>query len=508
VATVATTASLAEKRRILQLETLYDLALALHAERPEEELVEELLQRVCTVLDPAAAVAVTRDAWGGTRTRASVGWHGPAPSGDTLLQSALWRELLAQGQPVTWRDGELAGRPYGEMLAAPLHYRSVFLGFLALFDKEARSLGRSSFTGEDRRFLDSVAALAGVALDGARHLDALDAQRERLAEENRALRGQLTGDFAGNRMVANSAAMQQVLDMVERVAPRGISVLLRGESGTGKELVAKLLHFRSGREGPLIALNCAALPEGLLESELFGIEGGVATGVSARRGKLELADGGTLLLDEIGDLQPALQVKLLRALQEREIMRVGGHQALPVDVRVVAATHRNLEALVARGGFRGDLYYRLRGVEIELPPLRARRQEVPLFLRHFTERFCAREGIAPPSFSQQALVLLLGYDFPGNVRELQNLVEGAVSLADGVVDADLIRGLLERPRHRGEAGEEPERQVDEGGSEQALDLASAERQHIRRVLHLVDGNKSAAARMLGIDRRTLQRKGF
>ncbi len=498
---VRPTANLAEKRRILQLETLYDLALALHAERPEEELVEELLQKVCAVLDPAAAVVVTRDNWGGSRTLSSVGWQGRPVSGDALLQTALWRELLAQGQPVTWRDGELAGLSYQEVLATPLHCRNVYLGFLALFDKEARGTEASSFSDEDRRFLDSVAALAGVALDSARHLDELETQRERLAEENRALKGKLVADFAGNRIIASSAAMQQTLDMVERVAPRGISVLIRGESGTGKELVAKLLHFRSARSGPLIALNCAALPEALLESELFGIEGGVATGVTARRGKLELADGGTLFLDEIGDLQSALQVKLLRALQEREITRVGGHQTLPVDVRVVAATHRNLEELVEEGAFRGDLYYRLRGVEIELPPLRSRRQEVPLFLRHFTERFCSREGIAPPQFTQDALALLLGYDYPGNVRELQNLVEGAVSLADGEVDAVLIRSLLERA---GDSLEPAEGETDPG----VLELATVEERHIQRVLRMADGNKSAAARLLGVDRRTLQRKGF
>ena len=228
--------------------------------------------------------------------------------------------------------------------------------------------------------------------------------------------------------------MRRVLELVERVAPRGVSVLLRGESGTGKDLVAKLLHLRSGRAGPLVALNCAAIPESLLESELFGIEGGVATGVQARRGKFELAHGGTLFLDEIGDLQPQLQAKLLRALQEREVVRVGGHQAIPVDVRLVAATNRNLETLFAEGRFREDLYYRLKGVEIELPPLRERREDIPHLVRHFAEEFCRRERIPAPAFDREALALLLAYDYPGNVRELQNVVEGALSLAEGRVE--------------------------------------------------------------------------
>ncbi len=483
----------AEKRRILQLETLYDLALSLQADLPEESLVEELLQRVCMVLDPSAGIAVTRDGYGGARAVASVGWP-RTPSGDELLGGSLWRELLAQGQPLTRRDGALLGRPYREVVAAPLQYREVYLGFVALLDKEARGGAASVFSDEDRRFLDSVAVLGGVALDGARQIEVLQTQRERLAEENKVLREKLTEDISGNRIIAASDAMVRVLEMVERVAPRGISVLLRGESGTGKELIAKLIHVQSGREGPLVALNCAAIPESLLESELFGIEGGVATGVEARRGKFALADGGTLFLDEVGDLQLSLQVKLLRTLQEREVTPVGGEHAIPVDVRVISATHRNLESLVERQTFRGDLYYRLRGVEMELPPLRERRQEIPLMLRDFTERFCSREGIEPPHLAPEALSLLLAHDYPGNVRELKNLVEGAVSLADGTVDASLLRGLI------GGAAS-----IDDGAS---LDLKSVERRHIARVLRLAGSNKSAASRMLGIDRRTLQRKGF
>ncbi|MGH9362828.1 MAG: sigma 54-interacting transcriptional regulator, partial [Thermoanaerobaculia bacterium] len=243
-------------------------------------------------------------------------------------------------------------------------------------------------------------------------------------------------------------------------------------------------------------------PESLLESELFGIEGGVATGVQARPGRFELADKGTLLLDEIGDMQIALQVKLLRALQEREIVRVGGRRPIPVDVRLVAATHQDLEALVARGVFREDLYYRHKGVEVELPPLRQRRQDIPLLVRSFTEEFCRREGIPVPPFRPEALALLLAHDYPGNVRELQNLVEGAVSLAEGEVDAELLRSLLAAAPGGG-----AEAAARTGGAG-ALDLDSVERRHIARVLELTGGNKSEAAKLLGLDRKTLQRKGF
>ncbi|MEM1176916.1 MAG: sigma 54-interacting transcriptional regulator [Acidobacteriota bacterium] len=486
------TADLVEKRRILQLETLYDLALTLHADRPEQELLEELLQLVCAVLDPAAAVAVTRDAFGAARALATVGWPRP-PEGSSLLAGPLWRDLLAEGHPIQRRDGELTGRPFRELLATPLVYRGVFLGFLALLDKETRSDEDVGFSAGDQRFLDSVSALAGVSLDSARQFEDLVTQRERLEEENKALKGRLVDELEGHRIVAHAPEMRQVLDVVERVAPRNVNMLLRGESGTGKELIAKLIHALSGRSGALVAINCGALPEALLESELFGIEGGVATGVAARRGKFELADGGTLFLDEIGDMQPALQVKLLRALQEREVTHVGGQRPIPVDVRVVAATHQTLEDRIREGSFREDLYYRLKGVDIELPALRHRRQDVPYLVRLFIEEFCRREGLEPPSLGPEALGLLLSYDFPGNVRELQNLVEGAVSLADVKIDVELLRSML------GEAIEDP---ADD------LDLAAAERRHIQRVLRTTDGNKSAAAKLLGIDRRTLQRKGF
>jgi transcriptional regulator with GAF, ATPase, and Fis domain len=493
---------LAEKRRLLQLETLYDLALALGARRPEQELVDELLQRVCAVLDPAAAVAVTRDAYGAPRAVALVGWQGAAPREDGLLAEPLWQELLRAGRLLARTGGELAGRGYEELLAAPIASRGIFLGYLAVLDKEARGGASSSFSEDDRRFLDSVAALAGASLDAARQRESLEAQRERLEEENRALKGRFTEDVAGQRIVAHAPPMRRALEMVERVAPRGVNVVVRGESGTGKELVAKLLHHLSGRKGPLIALNCAALPESLLESELFGIEGGVATGVQARVGKFELADGGTLFLDEIGDMQESVQVKLLRALQEREVVRIGGHRPIPVDARLVAATHRDLESLVEAGRFREDLYYRLKGVEIDLPPLRERREDVPHLVRHFLESFCEREGIEPPQLRAEALALLMAHDYPGNVRELQNLVEAAASLADGEIDSDVVRSLLGVAAGAAAA--------DGGGEDGArpLDLETLERRHIERVLGMTEGNKSAAARVLGITRRTLQRKGY
>ena len=491
---------LAEKLRILQLETLYDLAVSLHADRPEQELVDELLQRVCAALDPAAAVAVTRDALGDARATASVGWSGDPPAGEDLLAGSLWGELVASGQPLVWREGELAGRGYGELLAVPLAGREVYLGYVAVCDKEVRGGEAGGFTGgftaDDRRFLGSVAALAGVALEGVRQVESLEAQRESLAEENRALKDSLVDGFEGPRIVAHTRVMRQLLERVQRVAPRKVSVVVRGESGTGKELIARLLHVMSGRTGSLVAVNCGALPESLLESELFGIEEGVATGVGARRGTFQLADGGTLFLDEIGDMPHPLQVRLLRALQEGEIVRVGGARPIPVDVRLVAATHQELERLVAEKRFREDLYYRLKGVELTLPPLRERREDIPHLLRQFSSDFCRREGLPQPVFDSEALALLMAHDYPGNVRELQNLVEAAISLVEDRVDAGLVRSLMGGTTTPAAGGPEP------------LELAAIEKRHIDRVLRMAGGNKSQAAHLLGIDRRTLQRRGF
>jgi two-component system, NtrC family, response regulator HydG len=491
---------LLEKRRILQLETLYDLALALQAHRPEGELVEELLQRVCAVMDPQAALAATCDEEGRLRAVASVGWR-EGQVAEALAEDPLWPEVRRHEGALVRRAGSFSGRDFRQLLATPLAYRGETLGLLAVLDKESRGAGEPSFTDEEGRFLESVGALAGVALENARQVERLSQQTEALAEENRALKDQLVAEVEGRRIVAHAPVMRAALERAQRVAPRGVNVLVRGESGTGKELIARLLHVQSGRGGPLIALNCAALPESLLESELFGIEGGVATGVTARRGKFELAQGGTLFLDEIGDLALPLQVKLLRALQEREVTRVGGQHAVRVDVRVVAATHRNVEQLVRDGEFREDLYYRLRGVEIELPPLRARREDIAHLVRHFAREFCAREGIAEPHLDRDALALLLSWDYPGNVRELQNVVEGAISLADGRVDAELVRSLLG-------LGGTPAIATAVAQESGELDLGSITERHIQRVLRSVGGNKSAAAKILGVNRRTLLRKGF
>jgi Nif-specific regulatory protein len=295
-------------------------------------------------------------------------------------------------------------------------------------------------------------------------------------------------------MLGNSGAMQQVFELVHQVAGSPTTVLLTGESGTGKELVAAALHALSDRRrGPFVAINCAALPEGVVESELFGHERGAFTGAVRRReGRFELADGGTLFLDEIGDLSPATQVKLLRVLQERRFERVGGNAAVEVDVRIVTATSRDLEAMVAAGTFRADLYYRLAVFPIRLPPLRERGGDVLLLADHFIETCNKAHGRAVRRISTPAIDMLMSYHWPGNVRELENCIERAVLLApEGVILGHHLPPSLQTAEASGTAP---------SGSLKDR-LARVETEFIIEALKSTRGNMAAAARLLGVSER-------
>jgi two-component system NtrC family response regulator len=301
-------------------------------------------------------------------------------------------------------------------------------------------------------------------------------------------------------IIGESGRMQEVLALVKQVAPSGATVLIRGESGTGKELIARAIHFNSPRaKGPLVSLNCAALPEHLLESELFGHEKGAFTGaLGQRQGRFELADGGSIFLDEIGDLSPALQVKLLRVLQERRFERLGGTRTVSVDVRIVAATHRDLEGAIKTGAFREDLYYRLNVVTIQIPPLRERREDIPPLLEHFLRTFAQKDKREVTGLTAAARDALMRYDYPGNVRELENIVERAVLLTRGkVIDLGDLPVAL-RPGERGPVGPETRHLPDL--------LASIEQQAIRAALDRHGWVQTQAARELGISERVLRYK--
>ena len=340
-----------------------------------------------------------------------------------------------------------------------------------------------------------------IELDELDLLIARISERRRLISENRALREQLAEKFSFSGIVSVSRLMEEVLNTAGRVAKSKASILLRGESGTGKELLARAIHFSSPRrDKPFIAVNCAALNENLLESELFGHERGAFTGADRqRKGRFELADTGTLFLDEIGDLPTQTQVKLLRFLQEETFERVGGSDVLHVDVRVVAATNRDLEELIRSGGFREDLYYRLNVVTIDIPPLRARRDDIAPSIEHFVARYAKEQKKKAMTFSSEAWNALLRYDYPGNVRELENIVQRAVILARGetMTLADLpqvVKGM--KPEEATRSGEAPS---DLPGAVEKL-----EKEYVFESLRINGGNQSKAARDLGISERNLR----
>ena len=473
--------------RRARLETLLDLSLALAGPRRESSVVEELVQRAVGLLDARAGVAFSLVHNLEPATVAGVGW--PADGGAAARLAADPALAAVRRGEAVRLAGAVLRLDHVEVLIAPCVWREELMGLVAVADKEARS-GRVPFDDEDLTFLRSLALLAAPAIASCRALEDELRQRLVLEEENRALRAS-AADESG--LIGQSLAVRKVLELARRVAPLDVTVLLRGESGTGKERVARLLHSLSPRRrGPFVPLNCAAVPETLLEAELFGIERGVATGVEARIGKFELANGGTLFLDEVGDLSHALQAKLLRVVQERELERVGGRQHLRVDVRLVTATNRDLEAMMAAGSFREDLFYRLRVVELVLPPLRERREDVPLLARHFVRLHARRLGRGDLVLSRQALEHLLQHDFPGNVRELENVLEAAVALAAGPrIETDDIRLAAGARQAARPLGEGP--------------LEDVVRGHVLAVLARCAGNRAVAARVLAIDRSTLYR---
>jgi transcriptional regulator with PAS, ATPase and Fis domain len=372
--------------------------------------------------------------------------------------------------------------------------------------------------------------------------------RQRLLRENRGLKQGLVERYSAKRIVGQSPEIRAILNQVKRIADTSISVLITGETGTGKELLAKALHYNSPRKAkPFIALNCSAVPETLFERELFGIEKGVATGVLMHRGLLEQAQGGTLLLDEIGDMPLACQGKMLRVLEERELTRLGGTRPLPLDVRILAATNKDMALAVQNGEFRGDLFYRLNVISLHLPPLRQRRDDILPLVHHFLKVHSQGMGRDRPRLARSALDALMGYDWPGNVRELSNEVERlvALSFADEISIEDLSVRISGKQDHApelladsavipdqvvpsasllipGQQDSEPSALPDQTpgpasvpcqvasphppAESDSLTLAQTENLLIRNALQAAGGNKTQAARLLGVSREGLRKK--
>ncbi len=321
-----------------------------------------------------------------------------------------------------------------------------------------------------------------------------------LSEENKQLKNRLGEKFSFSNIIGKSAAMQEMFATLSMVAPTDATVLITGESGTGKELIANALHQNSlRRERPFIKLNCAALHENLLESELFGHEAGAFTGASGRRkGRFELANKGTLFLDEIGDMSLQTQAKILRVLQEGEFERLGGAETIKVDVRLLAATHKNLEKMIEEGSFRQDLYFRLSVVPVNLPSLRERATDIPELANHFLRRFTDKNRKDIKDFHPEALNLLMQYEWPGNIRELENTIERAVilCLAEQITPQDLPPHLLSKEV----------RDLRESSAQDGFTLRDMEREVIRSTLEKTGNNKSQAAKQLGVARQTLLNK--
>jgi len=381
------------------------------------------------------------------------------------------------------RDAEsLLAAHVRSLLCVPLVARERVVGLIYLDTSDAANTLDESHL----QLLTAVGSIAAIAIENVQHLQWLEGENQRLTQEI----------SLEHNMIGESPRMREVFRFIERIAPTDATVLVRGESGTGKELVAHAIHANSERSAkPFVAINCAVLSETLIESELFGYEKGAFTGaVAQKRGRLEVADGGTLFLDEVGELTAATQAKLLRVLQERQFERVGGTRTLSVDVRIIAATNRNLEDAIKNGSFRQDLYYRLNVISLTLPPLRDRREDIPLIAYHFIAKYskkCKRlvSGMAPETRN-----CLLAYDWPGNVRELENAIERAVVLGntDVIMPDDLPESLL--------------------GSPPALSLPNyheavneMKKKFILQAIEHANGNYTDAARILGIHSTNLHR---
>jgi Nif-specific regulatory protein len=397
------------------------------------------------------------------------------------------RAALLASNPAT--DPDLASESMmivnpSAVLCVPLMMRDRPLGVIYLDTKgpEARI---------DQNHLELVTAIAGiaaVAIENARHIEWLEGENRRLLDDVN----------IEHNMVGESPVMRQVYQLISKVAPTDSTVLIQGESGTGKELAARAIHQNSKRASkPFMAVNCAALAESLLESELFGHEKGAFTGaVTQKKGRLETADGGTLFLDEVGEISPTLQVKLLRVLQEREFERVGGTKTIKVDIRLVAATNQDLERAIEQGAFRQDLYYRLNVVSIEMPPLRSRREDIPLLASYFVEKYSAKCNRKVSGISQDARARIREYDWPGNVRELENAIERAVVLGttEQILSEDLPEAILETSAAESRASAKYHEAV-----------AQTKKQIILEAMDQAGGNYTEAARILEVHPNYLHR---
>jgi Nif-specific regulatory protein len=384
------------------------------------------------------------------------------------------------------------------LLAVPLNsFNGESIGAFEVLNKRG-----GLFSEEDLEVLRALASNAAIAIETAQLIDELKRHRDQLLEESSQLWKEVEGRFSARDLIGTSEPIQRVVRQIEQIADSSVTVLITGESGTGKERVAKAIHYNSNRaRRPFVALNCAALPESLVEMELFGIEKGVATGVDQRVGKFEAASGGTLFLDEIGDLSLTAQAKILRALEERVVERVGGRKPIPVDVRILAATNKDLEGELKRGNFRQDLFYRLKVLHIQTPPLREARQDIPLIANYYLDKYAVEMGKEPMVIDARAMECMKSYSWPGNVRELENEIKRLVVSARRalITERDLPQAI------RGSASPVVAAPEDSSASLKET-LGELEKQMIVKALESNGHNQVHAAKSLGLSRQGLIKK--
>jgi len=434
----------ATSRVARNLNALLKISRIVHAIRDLNDLQGQLLDLIFEVVPASRGAILLADREGHQFNSmfARMRQSGNAPF--VKVSRTVARQVLEQGIAMLGSDvpgsdelrevESLAASQVRSLLCVPL---TVFQRVIGCIYLDSDSLS-NRLNEEHLQLVTAIAGISAVALENARRLQWLEQENERLTVEVSQERS----------LVGEGARIKEVYQFLKRVAPTDSTVLIEGESGTGKELAARALHRNSPRTAkPFVAINCSAIPETLLESDLFGYERGAFTGAAAqKKGRLEIADGGVVFLDEIGELAPALQVKLLRVLQEREFERVGGTHPIKVDIRLIAATNCNLEQAVREGKFRQDLYYRLAVLKITMPTLRDRQEDIPMLVRHFVQKHAKRCKVKPRPISREALSCLVNYDWPGNVRELENAIERALVLgnSDMILPEDLPESLLER----------------------------------------------------------------
>jgi len=488
-------AELPQNERIArELNALLKISTTINSIRGGRELQHRLLELVLEVIPAEREAILLVDRSQDTFSSIS-GWNRKTGPDDSIkvsrtITNQVWQEVVALLSNDVFENEILGGTPslvasrVCSLLCVPLVVYEKLLGviYLDTSDPSAR------FDEGHLQLLTAIAGIAAIALENAR-------QFEGLQNENQQLRDEIKLE---HKMIGESARMREVYTFLSKVAPTDSTVLILGESGTGKELAAHAIHLNSARAmKPFVAINCATLTESLLEDELFGHEKGAFTGaITQKRGKLEVADGGTVFLDEIGELPPVIQAKLLRVLQTREFERVGGTRAIKTDLRLVAATNRNLEAAIKAGDFREDLYYRLNVVSVVMPPLRERREDIPLLATYFLANFSKKCKRRVTGISTEARRLLEAYEWPGNVRELENAIERTLVLGstDLIVPEDLPELLCESAP------------AEESGKASYYEsIKKAKRQFIREALEQAEGNYTEAAKQLGIHPNNLHR---